>query len=70
MSTNKKKLKVGDIVKIYNEDREFKLGRVLNVDYKHELAMVTYLDDLFFDLDTETVSVLNLEKYEGKIEMK
>ncbi len=70
MKTFKKRIRVGEIVKIYDEDNEFKLGRVLNVDYKNELAMIVYLDDLFKDLETVTVSILNLEKYEGKIESK
>lgn len=70
MKTFKKRIRVGEIVKIYDEDNEFKFGRVLNVDYKNELAMIVYLDDLFKDLETVTVSILNLEKYEGKIESK
>lgn len=70
MKTFKKRIRVGEIVKIYDEDNEFRLGRVLNVDYKNELAMIVYLDDLFKDLETVTVSILNLEKYEGKIESK
>lgn len=60
------KIKVGQIVYVKDDDRTF-LGRVLNVDNTHELVVVAVLNDFFEDIDTRTVSLLNVEKYEGKL---
>lgn len=60
------KIKVGQIVYVNNDEGTF-LGRVLNVDNTHELVVVAVLNDFFVDIDTRTVSLLNVEKYEGKI---
>lgn len=60
------KIKVGQIVYVKDDEETF-LGRVLNVDYRHELVIVAALNELFEDLDTRTVSLLNVEKYEGKL---
>ncbi len=60
------KIKVGQIVYVKDDDGTF-LGRVLNVDNTHELIVVAVLNDFFEDIDTRTVSLLNVEKYEGKL---
>lgn len=60
------KIKVGQIVYVKNDDGTF-LGRVLNVDNTHELVVIAVLNDFFEDTDTRTVSLLNVEKYEGKL---
>ena len=60
------KIKVGQIVYVKDDDGTF-LGRVLNVDNAHELVVVAVLNDFFEDIDTRTVSLLNVEKYEGKL---
>ncbi len=60
------KIKVGQIVYVKDDDGTF-LGRVLNVDNTHELVVVAVLNDFFEDIDTRTVSLLNVEKYEGKL---
>ena len=60
------KIKVGQIVYVEDDDGTF-LGRVLNVDNTHELVVVAVLNDFFEDIDTRTVSLLNVEKYEGKL---
>lgn len=60
------KIKVGQIVYVNDDEGTF-LGRVLNVDNTHELVVVAVLNDLFVDIDTRTVSLLNVEKYEGKL---
>lgn len=60
------KIKVGQIVYVKDNDGTF-LGRVLNVDNTHELVVVAVLNDFFEDIDTRTVSLLNVEKYEGKL---
>ena len=59
-------IKVGQIVYVKDDDGTF-LGRVLNVDNTHELVVVAVLNDFFEDIDTRTVSLLNVEKYEGKL---
>lgn len=60
------KIKVGQIVYVKDDDGTF-LGRVLNIDNTHELVVVAVLNDFFEDIDTRTVSLLNVEKYEGKL---
>ena len=60
------KIKVGQIVYVKDDDGTF-LGRVLNVDNTHELVVVAVLNDFFEDIDTRTISLLNVEKYEGKL---
>lgn len=60
------KIKVGQIVYVKDDDGTF-LGRVLNVDNTHELVVIAVLNDFFEDTDTRTVSLLNVEKYEGKL---
>lgn len=60
------KIKVGQIVYVNDDEGTF-LGRVLNVDNIHELVVVAVLNDFFVDIDTRTVSLLNVEKYEGKL---
>lgn len=60
------KIKFGQIVYVKDDDGTF-LGRVLNVDNAHELVVVAVLNDFFEDIDTRTVSLLNVEKYEGKL---
>lgn len=60
------KIKVGQIVYVNDDEGTF-LGRVLNVDNTHELVVVAVLNDFFVDIDTRTVSLLNVEKYEGKL---
>lgn len=60
------KIKVGQIVYVKDDDGTF-LGRVLNVDNTHELVVIAVLNDFFEDTDTRTVSLLNVERYEGKL---
>lgn len=60
------KIKVGQIVYVKDDDGTF-LGRVLNVDNTHELVVIAVLNDFFEDTGTRTVSLLNVERYEGKL---
>lgn len=65
---HRNKFRIGQIVEVHKDD-EIRIARILNINEDHEDAVVTYLDDIFMDLETETVSLLNLTKYEKKVEM-
>ncbi len=66
---HKQKFRIGQIVEVHNDD-EIRIARILNINEDHEDAVVTYLDDILMDLETETVSLLNLTKYEKKINIE
>lgn len=68
LDMRKKEFRIGQIVEVHHDD-EIKVARILNINEDHEDAVVTYLDDIFMDLETETVSLLKLSKYEKKVEI-
>lgn len=65
----KQKFRIGQIVVVHSDEGS-RIARILNINEDHEDAVVTYLDDIFMDLETETVSLLNLTKYEKKINIE
>lgn len=64
----KQEFRIGQIVEVHHDD-ELRIARILNINNEHEDAVITYLDDIFMDLETETVSLLKLSKYEKKVEI-
>ena len=68
LDMRKKEFRIGQIVEVHHDD-EIRVARILNINENHEDAVVTYLDDIFMDLETETVSLLKLSKYEKKVEI-
>ncbi len=68
LDMRKKEFRIGQIVEVHHDD-EIRVARILNINEDHEDAVVTYLDDIFMDLETETVSLLKLSKYEKKVEI-
>ena len=68
LDMRKKEFRIGQIVEVHHDD-EIRVARILNINKDHEDAVVTYLDDIFMDLETETVSLLKLSKYEKKVEI-
>ncbi len=63
----KKKIEIGNIVKVFDDSHNYRLARIVYLDKQNEEAVVTFLDDLFMDEETATVSLLNVEKYLGKL---
>lgn len=62
----KKTVKVGNIVEVFNDDGESKIARVLNISFRNEEVVVMYLDELLNDLYIDTVSLLNCKIYEKR----
>ncbi len=62
----KKTVKVGNIVEVFNDDGENKIARVLNINFRNEEVVVMYLDELLNDLYIDTVSLLNCKIYEKR----
>lgn len=58
---------VGNIVYVRNGSEE-RLARVLSISYSKDLAMLSYLDDLFNEVEIGYSPVHYLEKYEGRAE--
>ena len=59
-------IKIGQIVKVFDDEGEYRLARVISLNYNHETAVVCYLDEMFFDQEIGTVLLMNLKKYEGR----
>lgn len=59
-------IKIGQIVKVFDDEGDYRLARVISLNYSHETAVVCYLDEMFNDQEIATVLLINLKKYEGR----
>ena len=61
----KRRIRSGNIVKVYDDNNLYRLARVVDINYSTEQVMVVYLDELFNDLELDSTSIMKIRLYEG-----
>ena len=61
----KRRIRSGNIVKVYDDSNLYRLARVVDINYSTEQVMVVYLDELFNDLELDSTSIMKIRLYEG-----